>query len=337
MKTFITISPPATTTSRFPEEDSDAPTAFDRDAGVLWLFGGRIGQVVDLDPRLKLVEGDPGQIQQILVNLATNARDAMPSGGTFTIRTCNIEVDQRLSATRPGTKPGPYVRLTVSDTGVGMAEEVRAHLFEPFFTTKERTKGTGLGLSTVYNIVRQSAGHIMVDSAPGEGTTFEILLPAVGQTSMPPAKKLGNELRQAGPDQAGTETILVVDDLKEVRAVAVSALRTLGYTVLEADSGVAALSIVERDNRPIHLALFDVMMPEMNGIDLGKRLKAKRPGIKILHMSGYDEDVIGASELSRSDAFLPKPFDRELLGVKIRAVLDRAAALPTPIASDVVI
>jgi CheY-like chemotaxis protein len=177
----------------------------------------------------------------------------------------------------------------------------------------------------------------LVDSAPGEGTTFEILFPAVGQTSMPPPKRLGKELRQAGPEQAGTETILVVDDLKEVRAVAVSALRTLGYSVLEADSGARALSIVERDNGPIHLALVDVMMPEMNGIDLAKRLKAKRPGIKILHMSGYDEDVIGASELSGSDAFLPKPFDRESLGVKIRAVLDRVAALSTPIARGVVI
>jgi PAS domain S-box-containing protein len=298
-----------------------------------WLFGGQIGQVVDLDPKLKLVEGDAGQIQQILVNLATNARDAMASGGTFTIRTCNIEVDQRLSATRLGTKPGEYVRLTVSDTGVGMAEDVRAHVFEPFFTTKERTKGTGLGLSTVYNIVRQSAGHISVDSTPGEGTTLEILFPAVGQTSMPPANRLGNELRQVGPEQAGTETILVVDDLKEVRAVAVSALRTLGYTVLEADSGAAALSVVERDNGPIHLALVDVMMPEMNGIDLAKRLKAKRPGIKILHMSGYNDDVIGASELSGSDTFLPKPFDRESLGVKIRDVLDRVAVLPTLLAA----
>ena len=290
-----------------------------------WVCGGQIEQVVDLDPTLRLVAGDPGQIQQILVNLATNARDAMPSGGRLTIRTRNIEVDARLSANRPGTKPGLYVLLTVSDTGAGMAEEVRSHVFEPFFTTKELGKGTGLGLSTVYGIVRQSGGHISVDSTPGDGTTFEILFPAVEQTSTPPADGLVSELRQAGTKRAGTETILVVDDVKEVRAVAVRTLRTLGYTVVEADSGAAALAIVETHKRPIHLALLDIMMPAMNGIELGKRLKAGRPDVKTLYMSGYNDGVIGPSGLAASDAFIPKPFDRASLAAKIREVLDGRA------------
>ena len=290
-----------------------------------WLCGGQIELVVDLDHTLRLVAGDPGQIQQILVNLATNARDAMPSGGRLTIRTRNIEVDARLSATRPGTKPGLYVLLTVSDTGAGMAEDVRSHVFEPFFTTKELGKGTGLGLSTVYGIVRQSGGHISVDSTPGEGTTFEILFPAVEQTSTPPADGLVSELRQAGTKRAGTETILVVDDVKEVRAVAGHTLRTLGYTVVEADSGAAALAIVETHKRPIDLALLDIMMPEMNGIELGKRLKAGRPDVKTLYMSGYNDGVIGPSGLAASDAFIPKPFDRASLAAKIREVLDGRA------------
>jgi CheY-like chemotaxis protein len=285
--------------------------------------------VVDLDHTLRLVAGDPGQIQQILVNLATNAGDAMPSGGGLTIRTRNIEVDARLSATRPGTKPGLYVLLTVSDTGGGMVEDVRSHVFEPFFTTKELGKGTGLGLSTVYGIVRQSGGHISVDSRPGEGTTFEILFPAVGQTSRPPTDGLVSELRQARTERARTETILVVDDVKEVRAVAVRTLRTLGYTVLEADSGAAALAVVETHKRPIHLALLDIMMPEMNGIELGKRLKARRPDVKTLYMSGYNsgynDGVIDPSGLAASEAFIPKPFDRASLAAKVRHVLDGRA------------
>jgi nitrogen-specific signal transduction histidine kinase/FixJ family two-component response regulator len=289
-----------------------------------WLCGGQIELVVDLDPTLRLVAGDPGQIQQILVNLATNARDAMPSGGRLTTRTRNIELDARVSATRPGTKPGLYVLLTVSDTGAGMVADVRSHVFEPFFTTKELGKGTGLGLSTVYGIVRQSGGHISVDSTPGEGTTFEILFPAVGQTSTPPTDGLVSELRQAR-----TETILVVDDVKEVRAVAVRTLRTLGYTVLEADSGAAALAIVETHKRPIHLALLDIMMPAMNGIELGKRLKARRPDVKTLYMSGYNsgynDGVIDPSGLAASGAFIPKPFDRASLAAKVREVLDGRA------------
>jgi hypothetical protein len=193
------------------------------------------------------------------------------------------------------------VLLTVSDTGAGMAEDVRSHVFEPFFTTKELGKGTGLGLSTVYGIVRQSGGHISVDSTPGEGTTFEILFPAVGQTSRPPTDGLVSELRQAG-----TETILVVDDVKEVRAVAGHTLRTLGYIVLEADSGAAALAIA-----------------------VGKRLKAGRPDVKTLYMSGYssgyNDGVIDPSGLAASDSFIPKPFDRASLAAKIRQVLDGRA------------
>ncbi len=198
-----------------------------------------------------------------------------------------------------------------------MADDVREHVFEPFFTTKEAGKGTGLGLSTVYGIVRQSAGHISVDSTLGEGTPFDILFPAVGQTSTPPVDKHVSE-----PIQPGTETILVVDDVKEVRAVAVLTLSALGYTVLEADSGAAALAIVESDKRPIRLALLDIMMPEMNGIELGKRLKENRPDIKRLYMSGCNNGAAGPTGLAACEAFIPKPFDRASLAAKIREVLD---------------
>ena len=286
-----------------------------------WLFREEIRLELDLDPTLRPVEGDPGQMQQILMNLATNARDAMPSGGKLTIRTRNIDVDARLSATRLGIKLGPYVLLAVTDTGSGMAEDVCAHVFEPFFTTKEPGKGTGLGLSTVYGIVRQCGGHASVESTPGEGSTFEILLPAVVQTDTPQDERLVSE-----PVQAGTEVILVVDDVKEVRAFAALALRMVGYTVFEAGSGAAALAMVETEGRAIRLALLDIMMPQMDGFELAKRLKGKLPGIKILHMSGHSEGLTKPGLLAMSDGFIPKPFQGTSLAAKVREVLDGAAS-----------
>jgi signal transduction histidine kinase/CheY-like chemotaxis protein len=281
-----------------------------------WLFREEIRLELDLDPGLRPVEGDPGQIQQILMSLATNASDAMPSGGKLTIQTRNIDVDAKLSAARLGIKLGPYVLLAVTDTGAGMAEDVRAHVFEPLFTTKEPGKGAGLGLSTVYGIVGQCAGHVSVESTPGEGSTFTILLPAVVQTSTPQDKLLSE------PVHAETEAILVVDDAREVGAFAAVVLRMFGYTVLEAGSGAAALDMVETDRRPIHLALLDIMMPHMDGLELAKRLKARRPGVKVLHMSGHTEGVTSPSGLAVSDGFIPKPFEGASLAAKVREVLD---------------
>jgi PAS domain S-box-containing protein len=282
-----------------------------------WLFRKQIRLELDLDPALRLLEGDPGQTQQILMNLATNARDGMPSGGRLTIQTRNVDVDATVSATRLGIKPGPYVLLAVTDTGVGMAEDVCAHVFEPFFTTKEPGKGTGLGLSTVYGIVRQCGGHASVQSTPGGGSTFEILLPAVAQTSTPQDKRLVSEHKRAG-----TEMILVVDDVKEVRAFAALTLRMLGYTVLEAGSGAAALAMIETEKRPIHLAVLDIMMPDMDGFELAKRLKARRPGVKVVYMSGKSGVTSPPSEATASDGFIPKPFEGTSLANKVREVLD---------------
>jgi CheY-like chemotaxis protein len=245
----------------------------------------------------------------------------MPSGGSFTIRTRNVQVDGSSSATQPEAEPGDYVLLSVTDTGVGMSEEVREQVFEPFFTTKESGKGTGLGLPGVYGIVRQSGGHISVDSTPGEGTTFQIMLPALVQTSVCP-----NNESMAEPLQGGTETILVVDDIKKVRAIAVQSLHRLGYTVLEADGGAAALSLVKTEERPIHLALLDIMMPEMDGIELAKRLKAERPDVKLIFMSGHHEGVTGPARLGASDPFIPKPFNLVSLAAKIRELLESAVA-----------
>lgn len=295
-------------------------TLIDESKQVLqWLFGRQVNQIVDLDPMVRSIEGVPAEFQQILLNLATNARDAMPSGGSFTIRTRNVQVDGSSSATGPGTEPGDYVLLSVTDTGVGMSEEVRERVFEPFFTTKESGKGTGLGLPGVYGIVHQSGGHISVESTPNEGTTFQIMLPAVMRTSV-----CQDNESVAEPVQGGTETILVVDDIKEVRAITVQTLRRLGYTVLEADGGAAALSLVRTEGRPIQLALLDVMMPEMDGIELAKRLQPERPDVKLIFMSGCCTSVTGPMGLAASDPFIPKPFNTASLAAKVREVLECA-------------
>lgn len=262
---------------------------------------------------------DPAQIDQAIVNLAINARDAMPNGGRLTIETGNTVLDEASAYRQVGLQPGDYVNLTVRDTGVGMGDEVKAHLFEPFFTTKERGQGTGLGLSTVFGIIKQSGGHIWIDSEVGQGTTVQIYLPRTDKVE-------SQDSLRATPVSAlcGSETILVVEDYAGVRDLAAQILTTYGYQVLAAKNGPEALRISLRHNHPIHLLLTDMVMPGMNGKELAEQIQAQRPGIRILYMSGYDNRLAkDPTALGAGVAFLPKPLTVETLTEKVRAVLDR--------------
>jgi PAS domain S-box-containing protein len=283
------------------------------------VLGEDIELATEPEPALGRVNADPGQIEQVIMNLAVNARDAMPQGGKFTLRTANVFLDEDYAVLRPGVRPGRYVLLAVSDDGCGMDEETRSHLFEPFFTTKGPERGTGLGLATVYGIVQQSGGHIDVRSEPGRGTTFEIYLPR-SKASLPP--------EPAGPDagevHAGSETILLVEDEAAVRALLGRALRGSGYTVLEAASGADALRLAEQHAGPIHLLVTDVVMPAMNGRQVAERLAELRPGVRALFVSGYTDDAVVRHGLGgEGPAFLQKPFTPDALARKVRELLDR--------------
>ena len=282
------------------------------------LIGEHIENVFVPEPKLKLVTADPGQIEQVLMNLAVNARDAMPGGGTLTVRTANVEMTQVDGARRGAMAPGSYVLLAVSDTGIGMDEETRTHIFEPFFTTKEVGKGTGLGLATVYGIVKQSGGFIWVESAPGKGTTFEIYLPLASG----PESKAEAEHKQAAL-RRGSETILVVEDEAGVRELAGEFLRAHGYAVLEAKDGIEALEIAARHEGTIHMILTDMIMPRMSGAELVTRLEAIRPEIKAAFMTGYAEYATSGSETpsNQQSSILQKPFSSTSLADMIRSVL----------------
>ena len=272
-----------------------------------------------LDPNISRIEVDPGQMGQVLMNLAVNARDAMPQGGKLTIETSDIQLDEAYAAQHSDCKPGRYVKLVVSDNGCGMTPEVKAHIFEPFFTTKGPGKGTGLGLATVYGIVQQSGGSIDLDTEPGHGTTFTIYLPAVDEQLHP----LGHDQRDTTVT-GGAETVLVVEDEDAVRAIAVLGLRTQGYTVLHAESGKKALEIIEKHRGRIDLLVTDVVMPEMSGRELAEALCLQYPSLKVLYLSGYtDDSVIRHGILQVEVALLQKPYTPLSLARKVREVLDK--------------
>jgi signal transduction histidine kinase/ActR/RegA family two-component response regulator len=286
------------------------------------LIGEDVELINVLAQQLAPVRADPGQVEQVIVNLAINARDAMPRGGKLTIETANIDLDAAFARAHPGAIPGSYVQLRVDDTGAGMDAETRAHLFEPFFTTKSVGKGTGLGLATVYGIVKQSGGYISVDSEPGRGTVFAIFLPRTTGTPEPPAGP-----QSPGQPARGTETILFVEDEETVRTLSVRALRRLGYQVLAAPGGTDALLVAKGHKGLIHMVLTDVVMPGLGGRELVRQLAVMRPEMKVLYISGYsDEAITQHGVLDPGTAFLQKPFTPDRLASKVREVLDAANA-----------
>lgn len=272
----------------------------------------------ELDPNLGAIKADPGQIEQIVMNLAVNARDAMPTGGRLTVATCNVSIGKGSRREMMVLEEGEYVLLTVKDTGHGMDEETQSHIFEPFFTTKDKGKGTGLGLSTVYGIVKQSGGAIGVDSRVGRGTTFKIYFPRVDGVAESGAAAVSN-----GKSVQGRETILLVEDEPAVRGLVHETLRLQGYTVLEARHGIEALLAGTKHLGTIHLLLTDVVMPQMSGPEVAEKLLTVRPDMKVLYMSGYpDHPVFSQGGIKRDTAFLQKPFTPTALAEKVREVLD---------------
>ena len=282
------------------------------------VIGDHIVLVTQLEPALAPVKADLGQLEQIILNLVVNARDAMPQGGRVTIQTANTDLGEPNADTHAPVVPGRYVLLAVSDTGTGMHPEAKAHLFEPFFTTKEVGKGTGLGLATVYGIVKQSGGYIWVYSEPGSGTAVKIYLPSCDQPVQPAARP---PVLQGLP--TGTETVLVVEDDEAIRSLARKVLTAQGYTVLEAADGLAALQIAQQHTGLLHLVLTDVVMPGMSGRELAQRLAPLLPQLKLLYMSGYTGDaVMHRGVLQDGLPFLAKPFSPEDLATTVRDVLD---------------
>jgi two-component system cell cycle sensor histidine kinase/response regulator CckA len=283
------------------------------------IIGEDIELVMLLEKDLGRAKTDPGQIEQVVMNLAVNAKDAMPKGGKLIIETANVELDEAYAHGHVAVTPGRYVMITVSDTGVGMAPEVRDQVFEPFFTTKEKGKGTGLGLSTVYGIVKQSSGNIWVYSEPGKGTTFKIYLPRVDE----PAEELKEKV--VGEEfPCGSETIVIVEDDEEVRKMVVRILKKQGYTVLEGGDGDEAYDASKQHKGPIHLLVTDVVLPGMDGHELAKRLEVFHPKLKVLYMSGYTENaIVHRGVLEEGMNYIQKPFTVSGLVRKAREVLDQ--------------
>ncbi|MCF8039920.1 MAG: PAS domain S-box protein [Desulfohalobiaceae bacterium] len=271
------------------------------------------------------VRVDRGQMEQVLMNLAINAQDAMPGGGTMTVTTQQIDLDEDYARTHQGVTPGPHAMLAVSDTGVGMERETLEQIFDPFFTTKTKGEGTGLGLATVYGIVKQHGGNIWVYSEPGLGAVFKVYLPL---------NKEAQKESEPSPEREktatrGTETILVVEDDDKVRKLAATILENRGYTVLQAGDGQMAQDTVRSEEGAIHLLLTDVVMPGMNGREVYRELASLRPGLKVLYMSGYTDDVISQGQiLEEKVEFIQKPFGVEQLAAKVREVLDQEQAVP---------
>jgi len=296
-------------------------TVVDVDKMLSRLISEDIKLVTILQPHLGKVKADRTQIEQIIMNLAVNARDAMPQGGTLTIETSDVDLDENYARQHAVGKPGSYVRLTVSDTGIGIDKEIQAHIFEPFFTTKGVGKGTGLGLSTVYGIVKQSGGYIWVYSEPGQGTTFKVYLPRIEE-----ALEQSNEEKPASVPR-GTETILLVEDAASLLELAREFLESCGYTVLAAGSPAEGIRIVEKHKGPIPLLVTDIVMPEMSGRVLAEKLTALRPSLRVLYMSGYSHDIIDQyGAMDSGQDYLQKPFTKKDLATKVRELLDAATS-----------
>jgi len=283
------------------------------------LIGENIQMTIVPGNHIGRVKADPGYIGQVLMNLVVNARDAMPNGGKLVIATNNVTLDENSARARTGATPGDYVMLSVSDTGTGMTDEVKARLFEAFFTTKPKGKGTGLGLATCQTIAQQSGGHIGVESEIGKGTTFRIYLPQVKQPLAVEARPI-----QTGPLPRGSETLLVVEDEPSVRHLARGVLEAQGYKVLSASNGQEALHVArEHKGSPIRLVITDVIMPLMSGKVMAEWLKTTYPGLSILFTSGYTDDAIAQHGVLEPDvAFLPKPYTPAALARKVREILD---------------
>jgi hypothetical protein len=286
------------------------------------LLGDSVELIVLPGPSLSRVQIDGAQMQQAIMNLATNAREAMPNGGKLVLETSNLELDEG-TAKKAGVRPGAYVMLAVSDTGAGMDAETRSRLFEPFFTTKEHGKGSGLGLSMVYGTVKQSDGYITVYSQVNCGTIFEIYLPRVE------AAPVAAPVRRPSASK-GSETILLVDDEEGVRKLLSAVLHNGGYTVIEAANGSAALAVYDKNSHKIDLVLTDVVMPQMNGFELGMRLAEKSPDLQVLYMSGYRDTPNNSQPGEPPKTFLNKPFSPDVLLAKVREVLDEGGGLRPP-------
>jgi two-component system cell cycle sensor histidine kinase/response regulator CckA len=280
------------------------------------MIGEHIDLSTQLGPALDSVKADPGQIGQMIMNLAINARDAMPRGGKVLIRTGNATFGPEHERVKLGLQPGRYVILQITDTGEGMDADTLEHLFEPFFTTKAKGKGTGLGLATVYSVVKQGRGDIWVQSELGKGTTFTICIPSVTETLQ--AETAANEPRAVSPC---TETILLVEDEDGVRRLLKHVLAKDGYDVVEASGGPEAIALYQQLRRPVHLLLTDIVMPRMSGRELAERMVKLQPGLKVIYMSGYtDEALTGADSLAA--LFLSKPLRPDVLTSRVREVLD---------------
>ena len=287
------------------------------------LLGEDIDLMTVISPEVILVQIDPGQVEQVILNLAVNARDAMPNGGKLTIETAFVDLDESYASTHPPLPVGNYVMLAVSDTGCGISPEIQAHIFEPFFTTKSASQGTGLGLAMVYGIVKQSGGYIWVYSEVGHGTSFKIYLPRVRRDGRPePTEEV---VPLAAKPSPGGETVLVVEDEDAVRRLVGRVLAAGGYRHLEASNGEEALEICAQWGETVHLLVTDVVMPRMVGPELAKRLQAFYPELRTLYVSGYaDQAVVHHSVLERGIAFLQKPFTPDVLLRRVREVLDRS-------------
>ncbi len=278
---------------------------------------------IAVKPRIPLgsIRADVGQLEQVLMNLAVNARDAMPEGGRITIESRNVELDESYQHKHEPVRPGPYVMLSMSDSGCGMDDTTKASIFEPFFTTKEVGKGTGLGLATVYGIIKQSAGYIWVYSELGKGTIFKLFFPRVSEIAETPSQP-EEETEPSG----GSEAILLVEDDEGLREMMATSLGTAGYEVLETGKPQAAHELVAKYHGPVHLLLSDIVLPQTSGVQLFKLLKVSAPDLKVIFISGYAADMLGRHDpLPPEAAFIEKPFGRDSLLSTVRAVLDEEA------------